>query len=545
MAQSKDIIRGTLILVAGNIAVKIIGALFKLPLANIIGADGMGLYNAAFIVYDIFLVLATAGCPLAVSKLVASCSASGRGSEPLRILRVSRFCFFIIGSLLSAVMFFGAGPFSRLIGNTRAYYSILVLAPSVLFVSLMSSYRGYYQGTNDMVPTTVSQIIEAVVRLIFGLGLAVFFTLKGFDASVVAAGALAGITVGEFSSTFSLAMLHRKKMKKRPFNRETCPRVSPLGIAKRLFMTSAPIGIGVIIISIINMLDNSVVMRRLQYAGFSEYEANVLYGTYNMASTVFSLPVTIISALQTSVFPILSCAFAQKNTGGVSRAARASMRITVTVGFASSALFLAMSQPLNNLVYFHQPAAVKIVVPLLTLLSPCAVVFTLTMMSSTILLSCDRMLAPTVSMIAGGCVCLISNWVLVGIREIGIFGVPAGLLACYSVTSVINLVSIKRSCNVKLELGSAAARAILPAAALGVSGLLAYRLALIRTGVICASFISVCTGVAVFIPSLFISGCVTQADLRIMPGGKKLIRVLGILRLIPKDKQAAGYCHTA
>jgi stage V sporulation protein B len=114
LAQSKDIIRGTLILVAGNIAVKIIGALFKLPLANIIGADGMGLYNAAFIVYDIFLVLATAGCPLAVSKLVASCSASGRGSEPLRILRVSRFCFFIIGSLLSAVMFFGAGLFRGL-----------------------------------------------------------------------------------------------------------------------------------------------------------------------------------------------------------------------------------------------------------------------------------------------------------------------------------------------------------------------------------------------------------------------------------------------
>ncbi len=213
--KSNSIVKGTLVLIAGNLVVKIIGALFKLPLANIIGADGMGLYNASFIVYDIFLVLSTAGFPLAVSKMVSASCARGNDAEALKIFRVSRACFLVIGLIFTSLMFFGAEMYAGWIGNNRAYLSILTLSPAILFVSLMSAYRGYYQGINDMIPTTISQITEAVCRLVVGLSLSWYLNAAGYDPQVVAAGAILGITAGEFVSTFSLAMIHLRKMRQR------------------------------------------------------------------------------------------------------------------------------------------------------------------------------------------------------------------------------------------------------------------------------------------------------------------------------------------
>lgn len=533
VAKRDNIVKGTLILVTGNIIVKIIGALFKLPLANIVGADGMGLYNAAFIVYDIFLVLATAGFPLAVSKLVAASTAKGNDIEALKIFSVTRKCFFLLGLTLSIIMFCGARVFSALIGNTRTCYSIMVLAPSVLFVALMSSYRGYYQGTNDMIPTTVSQIIEAVCRLVVGLTFAVVLTIMRFEAQIVAAGSLAGITVGEFSSTFSLAMLHRHKMKKRRKFLHGRGGMNARQIIRRLFAVSGPIAVGVIVISVINMLDNTIVMRRLQYIGFSEYQANVLYGTYNMAFTVFSLPITVVSALQTSVFPILSYAYAEKNISRVSRISQASMRIALTVGIGSAALFLALSGPIVNIIYFKQPSAMTVVVPLLTLLAPSAIVFTLTMMTSTILFSIDCMATPTCSMIIGGIICLVCNWFLVGCKALGIYGAPIGIFICYSINALLNIKKIRRVKEISLCFRQIAIKPILPAVLLGTFGYLSYAFSLHFFGMIVSSLIGLTAGMLAFIAALFLNDCITRSDLMMLPGGKKLARIFSAIRLIP------------
>lgn len=527
-----SVVKGTLILIVGNIIVKIIGALFKLPLANIVGADGMGLYNASFIVYDIFLVLATAGYPLAVSKMVAGSSAHGAPEEAIKIFKVARSCFFFIGLTLSVIMFCGAKTFAHLIGNTRAYYSILVLSPAILFVSLMSAYRGYYQGTNDMIPTTISQVIEAICRLVIGLSLAVILKMKGFDAQIVAAGSIVGITLGEFSSTFTLAMLHKYRMRKRKPARKKC-QLSSRDIISKMFATSTPIGIGIILISLINMLDNSVVMHRLQYIGYSEYQANVLYGTYNMAFTVFSLPITIISALQTSVFPILTYAYACKNYSRVSRIAQVSLRIAMIAGIASAALFLSLATPIISLIYFKQPSAVRIVIPLLTLLAPSAIMFTLTMLTSTILFSVDKLLAPTCSMIAGGAVCLVSNWFLVGCKGIGIYGAPIGLFICYTITSVINILQIRRVKSIKLSYRNIAGKPLLPAILLGVTGAATYTFTVNAFGVIRASFFSILLATVSFFIALFLNNSITRSDLMMLPHGKKMVKLFDRLHLLP------------
>lgn len=529
----ENIIKGTMILIVGNVVVKIIGALFKLPLANIIGADGMGLYNASFIIYDIFLVLATAGYQLAVSKLVANSSAQGDPGEALKIFKVSRNCFFVIGLIFTLIMFVGARLFSDLIGNSRAYYSILVLSPAVLFVALMCAYRGYYQGTNDMIPTTISQIIEAILRLLVGLSIAWYLKAQGYDMQIVAAGSLIGITFGEFSSTFTLAMMHRYRMKKRRMTVKC--GVSSRKIIKSLITTSLPIGIGVIIISIINMLDNAVVMHRLQHIGYTETQANILYGTYNMAFTIFSLPITVVSALQMSVFPILSYAYACKYYKRVAKISQASLRLAMLMAMASSAAFISLAGPFTNLLYFNQPEAVKIVTPLLMLLAPSAVMFALSMLTTTILFSIDRLIAPPRAMIVGGIVSLISNWFLIGNPNIGIYGAPVGIFVGYTITTVLNMLEITRHQFVKISFEHIFVKPIVPALVMALAGNLTFSLTRPSLGYIKASFLSIALSLFSFVIVLFLNNSISRSDLLILPSGKKVASFFERLHLIPRE----------
>lgn len=527
-----SVIKGTMILIAGNIVVKIIGALFKLPLANIVGADGMGLYNASFTVYDIFLVLSTAGYTLAISKMVSSCCAKGSDAEALKILKVTKQLFFVVGLFFTTAMFVGARLYAQLIGNTRSYYCIIVLAPAVLFVSLMSAYRGYYQGTNDMIPTTVSQVVEAVIRLTVGLSLSWYLKSKGFGVEIAAAGAIAGITLGEFSSTFTLAMIHKFKQKKHKKPKRCYTSTGK--ILKTLFSTSIPIGISAIIISVINILDNSIVMHRLQFIGCTEQQANTLYGAFNMAFTVFSLPITIVFAVNTSIFPVLSYANACKSKVRVARISQASLRIIMMVSTAAAAVFASLSNPIIKILYFGQPRDAKIAAPLLMLLAPSAIVISLSIITSSILQAVDKLMTPSRSMIIGGVVCLASNWFLIGNREIGIYGIPVGLFICYLLTTVFNLSAIKK-CGIKLSYRNLFFKPFLPAAVMAIIGAAMFYISKPVLGLLKSTCLSLVVCIISYIIVLFISGTVEKDDLCMLPGGQKLICVLVKLHLLPKE----------
>ncbi len=534
-----SIIKGTLVLVAGNLIVKIIGALFKLPLANIIGADGMGLYNSSFIVYDIFLVLATAGFPLAVSKMVSASCARKNPADALKIFKVARRCFFVIGLLFSALMFAGARLYAEWIGNSRTWLSILLLSPAVLFVALMAAYRGYYQGINDMVPTTISQITEAVCRLVVGLSVSWYLSTRGFSAEIVTAGAILGITAGECVSTSTLAFIHHRKMKKCAASSRRASTLSAGKILSAMFATSLPIGIGAIVISALNMLDNVVVMRRLESIGYTETQANMLYGTYNMAFTVFSLPITIASALVVSVFPVLSYDYACRNLARVNRTASASLRIVVIVGMASAALFLSLSYPIVMLLYFHQPQDARVAAMILTILAPTAVPITIFMLTSAILQATDHLFIPTASSIAGGIFCLLCNWVLIGQKGVGIFGAPVGLFFCYTLGSLLNLLAIGREKAIRFSFSGLLGRALVPAAVMGVTGFAVFRLTFPSLGLFHSAALSVLSALIIYFWVLFQNHSLEPDDILLLPKGRALLRILQKLRFLPKKVQEA------
>ena len=214
--RNKDsFLKGAIILGAAGIIVKVMGAFFRIPLGNLIGSEGMGYYQAAYPVYTLFLTLATAGFPTALAKLVSEKTAIGDHKGANKIFKVAYMVLLITGLVSFCLLFFGAKYIvTDLMDNPGAHYAMLAIAPALLFVPAMSSYRGYFQGKRDMSKIAVSQVTEQFFRVILGIGLAYYF-MKQSGPEMGAAGAIAGATIGAIGSITYLIIAYLREGKQR------------------------------------------------------------------------------------------------------------------------------------------------------------------------------------------------------------------------------------------------------------------------------------------------------------------------------------------
>ena len=178
--KKQSFLYGAVILTAGMAVVKVIGALFKIPLQHIIGEYGMGLFNVAYNFYGPIFSLATAGFPVAVSRLVSENASLGRWND-VRAVKEAAGPLFLGFGLVGGILMTVFAPFycRRIIGSENAIYPMLALTPALVFACFGAVYRGYYEGLRNMGPTAVSEIIEAGIKLCLGLGLAWFLAQRG------------------------------------------------------------------------------------------------------------------------------------------------------------------------------------------------------------------------------------------------------------------------------------------------------------------------------------------------------------------------------
>ena len=227
---------GVAVLTLSTLVVKLIGLFYKIPMMKYLGEEGMGYFNSAYEIYTLFYILATAGLPVAVSILVAENAEKGHAEGIKRIFRVALGLFLVLGLAGTAVLYFGAGSFSGLIESTGALPSIVAISPMVLFICIASAVRGYFQGFQNMMPTALSQMIEAGGKLALGLSLAVWAVKKGYGIPEAAAFATFGITVGSGLSMLYLlaAKLFEKKQAKDRARTESEVRLKGGRIAKNI-----------------------------------------------------------------------------------------------------------------------------------------------------------------------------------------------------------------------------------------------------------------------------------------------------------------------
>ncbi len=443
-SQKQSFLHGAAVLAASGILVKVLGACFKIPIGAILKPEGMAIFSIAYNIYALLFVLSTAGVPVAVSKMIAHTQAIGRGWESERIYKISLAFFAVIGTIASAVMYVGASGFARMMSGSGSEAAIRAVAPAVFLVSVSAVSRGYYQGFSDMYPTAKSQVLEAFGKLAVGFGSAWFLNKNGFGPSIVAAGAVFGVSVGALFSTVYLLTVGKRRIKeKKP--KFAAPKAGKK-IISELVRLSVPITLGAAVISLTNVIDSALVMKLLQKIGYADRESMWLYGAYSYACNLFNLPSALITTLGVSLIPKISAAHAVGNCTQLNKTSQAAVGLAMLAALPAAAGLFVLAEPIMNLLYGRSVDREAIVLSgkLLAYLAVAIPAMGTVTVTNAIHQACGNVKLPVVSMLFGAAVKLVTNSFFVSIPEINIKGAAIGTILCYTVIAVINWVAFVR-----------------------------------------------------------------------------------------------------
>jgi stage V sporulation protein B len=527
--KSQSFVEGALILMIANILVKFIGAVFKIPLNYLLGDDGMGYFGTAYTVYNWLFIVATAGMPVAISKMVAESRALGNEREAKRIFSVSYKLLSVIGILGFLFLFFFADGCASLMASPNASLGIRALAPAILFVSIMSVYRGYFQGHQNMLPTAISEVCEALGKLAIGYGAALYFITFGIEKA--AAGAVFGVSAGAMLGTLSLAIIHISK-KKSPLyaGDDTLPVRRDRAILKSLVKIAVPITIGASVFSLTSIIDAAMIMRRLQEsAGFSYEMANTLWGAYTGKSiTMFNLVPTLITAISISIVPTIASAFALKDKKRVQDSTESSLKITILLTLPCAVGMALLAGPILSLV-FHSTTAQST----LSVLGYAIVFVSLVSLTNAILQATGHTMLPVIHMFVGGVVKIAVNYFLVGNPNINIVGAPIGTNLCYIVILGMNLVSLKRIIGIKYNFVTLVLKPLISVLSMAVVLLSLYGCIEFMGNILSTGITIVASGLVYFAVLLLVGG-ISENDIKMLPKSDKILGVMKKFRLIKR-----------
>ena len=529
---------GAAILAAGIAIVKLIGALYKIPLFNIIGDEGTGHFNNAYVIYNLLLMVSTAGLPVALSKSISEASTLGKRNQVHRTFSVALAAFFVLGTISFAVMFALAQPLADLQGDGAAVQAVRAIAPACFFVCVLSTFRGYAQGHANMVPTAVSQIIEALGKLIIGLALSWVLVRAGATSSDAAAGAIFGVTCGAGICLIYLIVDHIHRRRSEP-GRPTDVPEAPGAILKRLLVIAVPITLCASVTPITSWLDTAQVQNILRDVMNAQpaqwYEAQKLldptvvdpvvaaYGAYQKAITIYNLPSSFMVAITASVIPAISACRAKRDFQGAGRIAESSMRVGMLLALPAGIGLSVLASPVMHFVY-RSDTDYTIADPSMMILGIASIFVCVMLVCSSVLQASGFVNLPIVIMVAGCAAKLIVNNFMV--RHVGAVGAAVGTLVCYVIVAVLELLLIKRVIPSPPEYTRVFAKPMVAAGVMGMAVWAAYGLVSRFMGNTLSTMAAICVGVVVYAVLVVALKAISREDLSLMPKGDKIARLL-------------------
>ena len=538
---------GAAILTVGVIIMKILGFFYKIPLGNILGDEGYSMFMGAYSIYYIFFTLATAGLPVALSRLVAEADANGRARQEEKTFRVALVTFSVLGTVFASIMFFFPNWLATVyLENPDAGPSIRAMAPAILLVCIVSAYRGYCQGNGNMLPTTVDEVLEVFFKVAAGLVIAVL-VLRAYRGSPMAlpmgsAGAIFGVSVGSAVSLGYMIWYKRRHYSTlaAPYTAGVHdPNDSPeddelvdpaLRIVRSIFAIGVPIAFGACIMALLNSVDSKLCMNRLQSAaGFSYREAKVLYGVYGKAQTLFNLPAAFITPLTISIVPAISGALAKGDRQTAGTVSEDSMRISAVIAIPMGVGLAVLSEPIMKVLY---PGSHGAGPGLLRMMGIASFFVCIVLMENAILQASGREKLTMVTLIIGGLVKIVINWFLVAQRPINIYGAPVGTLVSYFAMALLDFVFLCRALDhrprlLRIFAGPVLSSALMGAAAWGVYGLASRFLPHhSRFSTLLAMAVAIAAAVLVYAVAAIVSRSITKEDMKLIPGGEKIAKIL-------------------
>ena len=430
--------KGALILLLGGIVCKLIGGFYRVPLSNIIGAEGIGVYQLIFPVYSLLLVFASGGVPVALSKLVASCRANGEIKRAKRFLWQGVIILLLI-SLLFAVLFLAlAKQISNFQGNSNAALGYVGASIAIIFASTLTAFRGYFQGYQNMTPTAISQIIEQVLKLVLGLTFASFLISKGTSFGVL--GAMLGVASGEVVALLYLGIRYIFKRKKLDVLEPVC-KTSYKQDFRTLLKMSLPITLNALILPLILAVDSFLIVNLLTSNGVSSGGATEMFGVYSgMVNSLVNLPTVVSSALAVSLIPSITFESEKNNgkneVGGI-------FKIVFFVAVPCIFVFFAFSREIIEVLYpsATSPELLNLGGSLLKITAINILYISLLQVTTSVLQAKNKSGVALWNLAIAGVLKVLFTIVFVS-SKLGIYGAAVSSVLCYAIASGLNVISL-------------------------------------------------------------------------------------------------------
>lgn len=446
--SNRTLLKSTVILASAGIISKFIGFLLRFPLMFLIGAEGFGLYNYPYQIYAMMIAISINGIPTVISKLVSEKIALDKREEAHKLFIVALKMLIVIGVLASMILYLGGGLLIGTVWPKESYYALqgLIIAP--IFVGILSVFRGYFQGMQNMVATSISQIVESLGRLIFGLGLAYMFIDSGI--SYAAGGATFGATAGAFIGMLTIVIfyLYKKKEIKKNFRQNLHYKLNDSSMmAKTIFRLSIPISIGALAGTIMPMIDSLIIPNRLSTAGFAISESTRLYGNLSGCNIMINLPLSISLAIATSLVPAVAHANVSQGKLQVSSRINQGMRLGGFLAIPSAIGLFVLADPILRLIF---PELINGDL-ILKILSISLIFMAFNQILTSTIQALGHFMRPVKHLFIGSVFKIILSYILLSIPRINILGAAIGTIIGYVISTLLNYLFLRKNLDIKID----------------------------------------------------------------------------------------------
>ncbi len=447
MSEESSSTKGFMILSLAGIFAKVLSA-FYVPLLNkIIGVEGVGIYSRSYDIFMFVYAITSMGCQPAVAKVVAELRALGNERDAIKALKVSRKTYGIIGGVLTILLILLAYPIAKIGEIQNSTFAIMFLAPSIFLTAILSAYRGYFQGKNEMTGIAISQVLEQFLNIFISLLFA--FILYKISIQLGAAGGTVGTSIGAVIAIFYLIYVYDKKRFEDIAYRTTTQekKVSSKAILRKLLRYAFPITLSAGIQNFGGMIDMMNVSRRLIHAGFTQTQSDSLYGLLYNYKVLIGVPLIIVTALTTIVLPAVSRAYALKDRKAIRKNANFAFRIAFAITIPSAVGLAVLNNDVYTLLYQSDRGAY------IMQFGSFILVFTaIAQLQSVILQGISQFYPMIISFSVGIVLKIVANYIFVGIPSINILGVLVGNFLCYLAPVIINHKILTKSIRYKIPL---------------------------------------------------------------------------------------------
>ncbi|MFH1879736.1 MAG: polysaccharide biosynthesis protein [Bacillota bacterium] len=461
-AKQQSIIGGITVLGITGLICKIVAVLYRIPLAWLIGEQGLGTYQLVFPTYNLLLTISSAGLPVAISRIVSYNLAKGDVRNTRRTFKHALIILTGIGIVGTALMIAFRTFLSDRVGDPLTVAGFIAIAPSVAIVCAMSAFRGYMQGQQDMKPTAISQLIEQVGKIVVALPFAYLGSkigtagTDGINIGYAAAGALLGTSIAEaFALLYMFIVYSRRRHDIDDCKQdEEIPLQRWREINRKLLALAVPITIGACIIPLASFIDSGMIVNRLvDGAGVMRDAARAMYGRFSgYVITLINVPTALALAISMSMVPAISANVARGDMAAVKRSTHAGLRMAFLLGLPCSFGMSILAKPLLAMVYpFSSPEALDQTAQLLVFSGFTIILFTVVQATSGILQGMHKQKIPMFTLLIGVCFKVLINYTLIGTPGVNILGASIGSLVCYGVSMIPNLYYVHKYTGMKWD----------------------------------------------------------------------------------------------